>query len=797
MESLEVIDATVGPCMDGSVQRSSYLKDSENLGVDLLEDLDSYLQDINDRLTISRMVSDSVIKGMVNAVSQEAAEKIAQKDLEVAGMKERLHFYHVATDENVPLGSLTLQHESKTIKDQTHSSFLHVVVEHDRMKESLGILRNATGEQFKKLKKEINQIRGSNSVKRISSSSELVGLGGILHENGCGRWNDLDRTFESLKTTVDTVYKQVEEMVHLSKASLCELQHEQEFQAEIEAAVMGSCIRNLEQEFEERLWDKICCGKSLNWHARTNEISSLRQQLDSISKSLSISDVGQLSSHGSFEGEEFSNNKKSDQFHCKILSNHVTTSSSLWEENGKHEESQTGMPENSDPNRLKHMSKDELAQYYSNEMTKMKRNHESKVLQITEEYFSLKREFLKERSSLSSKKDKDFDILRKRIPEVILKLDDILMENEKVPLFDNDAESLTSLKNRLEMLLEENRQLRDVLTDKKKEVRSLALKVSEAGLERSQLSMSEAKLLNTIECLESAMEDAHIESSISEDIFNCLLREIMVQIKCNAKESDLEHNVKGIFKTIVNEDAQNAEPTSQGEVEDANAESIIMQGLSEILYREAWKDAEEKLNCLSKKYFVETEIRVSLEKAVQKKEEKLKFEVAEIQRLKQEILFLVQEKERLVQDAATALKEEKRRVDLIFKELEHLRDQTCRQQSLISESRKESDVIKDNLVGALVELELYKTEVDELNQKLELAVKELSEADEERKTLHAAMQEKQNAILLLEANESEVRKQLESVVVIVHGLLKAAMDLECKVTQDISKNCLRYLVIIF
>lgn len=760
MESLEVTDATVGPCMDGSVQRSSYVKDSENLGVDLLEDLDSYLQDINDRLTISRMVSNSVIKGMVNAVSQEAAEKIAQKDLEVAGMKERLHFYRFATDENVPLGSLALQHESKTIKDQTHSSFLDVVVEHDRMKESLGILRNATGEQFKKLQKEINQIRGSSSVKRISSSSELVGLGGILHENGCGRWNDVDRTFESLKATVDTVYKQVEEMVHLSKASLCEWQQEQEFQAEIEAVVMGSCIRSLEQEFEERLWDKICCDKSLNWHARKNEISSLRQQLDSISKSLSISDVGQLSSHGSFEGKEFSNNKKSDHFHCKILSNHVTTSSSLWEENGNHEESQTGMPENSDPNRLKHMTKDELIHYYTNEMTKMKRNHESKVLQITEEYFSLKREFLKERSSsLSSKKDKDCDILRKRIPEVILKLDDILMENEKVPLFDNDAESLTSLKNRLEMLLEENRQLRDVLTDKKKEVRSLALQVSEAGLERSQLSMSEAKL-NMIECLESAMEDANIESSIREDLFNCLLREIMVQIKCNAKESDLEHNiVKEIFETIVNEDAQNAEPTSQGEVEDADAESIIMQGLSEILYREAWKDAEEKLNCLSKKYFVE--------------------------------------KERLVQDAATALKEEKRRVELIVKEREHLRDQTCWQQSLISESRKESDVIKDNLLGALVELELYKTEVDELNQKLELAVKELSEVDEERKTLHAAMKEKQNAILLLEANERGIRKQLESIVVIVDGLLKAAMDLECKVTQDILKNCLRYLVIIF
>lgn len=735
MESLKVMDAAIGSSTDGYVQLSSNAKDNENLGDQLVEDWDSYWQDITDRLTISRMVTDSVIKGMVNAVSQEAAEKIAQKELEVAGMKEMLHFYHVATDDNVPLGSLALQHESKGTKVKMHCRFSEAVVEHDRMKETLSGLKNTTEEQFKKLKKEVNQIRGSSSIKKICSSSELLGLGGILHEKESEKGHEVDRTFASLKTSLDTVYKQVEEMVHSSKASLCKWQSEQEFQAEIESMVIGNCIRSLEQEFEEKLWDKFCGEKSINLLGMMNEISSLRQELDAISKSLIISDVGQLSSHASFDGEEWSNSKKSDHFHCKLLSNHATTSSSIREENGKHEESQTNVLENSDPHRFKDMSKEQVSSYYYNEMSKMKRNHESKVQEMTEEYFSLKREFLKERwSSLPSKKDKEFDILRKRIPEVILKLDGILTGNEKIPLFDNNADSLCSLKNRLEMLLVENRQLKDFLTDKKKEIKGLESQLSDAKLKISTYSSSEAKLLNRIENL----EDVQIEASIGEDVFNCIVREMMGQIKCGAEDSNLEYSVmKDIFESTFKEAAHNAKPASQCQVEDADMQSVIMQGLSEFIYREAWKDAEEKLNYLNMKYMV--------------KEEKLKLEVIEKQRLRQEIRSLTREKEKLAQASATALEE----------------------------------------------IEQYKMDIGKLNQKLKQAMNELREVDEEKRTLLADLQKKQNVILLCDANEREIRKQVESVIVIVNGLVKAAADFECRVTDNIFKNCLRYLLIYY
>ncbi|PON54783.1 WPP domain-associated protein [Parasponia andersonii] len=803
---MEVVNTRVEASCDNSMQTNDDVRESENLDVEILADWDSYWQDINDRLTVSRMVSDSVIKGMVTAVTEEAAENIAQKELEVAGLKEMLHVYRVAMDEKETVGSLAMEHESKGATERVRCSFSEAVTEHDRMKKNLGSLRNAGREQLMKLKKEINQIRECSSIKRIGSNSEL-GLGGILHENSSERWYDMDKTLDSLKTTLETVYKGAEDLVHLSKTSLQEWKQEQEFQAEIEALVMGNCIRSLEQEFEETLWDRISGDKGIIWYGRMKEFSSIREALDVISKSLCISEAGHLISHGSLEGEAWSNGKMNDTFHHRVLSNHVTPSHSISEENGKLDELQASKSENSVPGRLKHMSKDELVVYYNNEMTTMKRNHESKVQEMTEDYFSLKREYLKEKGSSSLlKKDKEFDMLRKKIPEVILKLDGILAANEKLPVISSNAESLSSLKDRMEIILAENRQLRESLTDKKKEVKRLSRQVSDAVERMGKHSLSEAKLLNTIRFLKSAIEDLHIEASIGSDVFTCLLNEITDEMKCIVEGSLVEYNVmRELYESVINEVSHNAQHTSQCIIEDSDVQPIIMQGLSEVIFRESWKEAKDKLSMLNMKYIDENEVRVSLEKKVLETEKTLETEVAETERLKLEILAHVDEKEKLAQDAATALQSEKERFQSATEELEYLRLQICQQQTLISKSSNESDAMKGDLAAALKELELYKVDICKLNKELELnkvdicklnkelelASEELREANEERSTLLAVTQEKQNAMSLREANDMEVRKQMESIAILVNGLSKAATDFEHKVIADISKIYLR------
>lgn len=805
--------ASVVSCSDRLEQHSNDVQGSESFENDLLEGLDSYMEDINERLTISRMVSDSVIKGMVNAVEQNAAERIAVKELEVAGLKETLHFYQmngkgaVCSGPSIRLngavcsGSSIRFHEAKRTKYGMYPSVSDGLVEYDRMGESFGYLRVEAKEQLKKLKKEINNMKGCSSIKKISSGSELMGLGEILQEK---RWVDVDKTLDSLKSTLDKVYKQVDDMVNLSKASISEWQKEQEFQEEIEAMVIKNCIQSLQEEFEERLWDQnahLYGSKSVNWVEKIKEISSLRQELDAVLKSLFLPELS----------EELSDSNRISPFSRKVLTSHVSLPTSLSEGNGTHE-SKSIMPENLDPAQLKHMSKDELINYFKSEITKMKRNHESKVHGMTEEYFSLKRQFFKERGfSMHFKKDKEFDILRKKIPEVVFKLDDILIENEKLPEFYKNSGSLGNLKERLESLLSENRQLRDLLMDKKKKVKFLSSQVSNVAEEMSRYSLAEANMLRMVGKLRSDTEDKRIETLINEEIQKCVLREVICQIKCDGEESGME--VTGQIKCdgeeldmkvtrqimqgregILLGKAQNAEATSKCEIEDTDMESVIMQDLLGVIFREAVKDADAKLIALNTKYMNENINRVSVEMKALEKEKALSLEVEEKERLKQDILSLAAamvEKENLALEVETALGREKERIELASQDLKVLRDCARRQRILISERSKDSDAIKCELVKALEHIDVCKSDMSKLNQQLELARKELRETDEERSILHAVIQEKQNTLILVEAKEKEHKKQMESVDIHVHEISKAVADFESRVTQDINTNSLR------
>lgn len=76
------------------ISKESKENTSDNvLDSEFLNDMDSYLDDLSARLIVSRMVSDSTIKGIVGAVQEEATEKIASKELEIALLNEKLNRY--------------------------------------------------------------------------------------------------------------------------------------------------------------------------------------------------------------------------------------------------------------------------------------------------------------------------------------------------------------------------------------------------------------------------------------------------------------------------------------------------------------------------------------------------------------------------------------------------------------------------------------------------------------------------------------------------------------------------------
>ncbi|KAF8408776.1 hypothetical protein HHK36_004845 [Tetracentron sinense] len=566
------------------------------------------------------------------------------------------------------------------------SSFSENIVERDSMQDCLDNLRTTAEEQFRRLKKEIDGIKGRGSIRRISSGSELLGFGGILAENVPEKWAEVDKTLETLKTTLNAVYKCVDDVVY----SFCGWQLELGFQEELEAIVIQNSLKSLQVEFESKLWEQraqFCGSQSINRLPMINELS-LRQERDAIYRYLSNPNPTSLQ-EGIGKQEDFKDTKL------------MTTESS----------------------QIKHRTKDELVNYIKYEMSEMKRNHESIVHDLTEECFILKREFLKEKGSSSSlRKDKEFDILRKKIPDVILKLDDILMENEKSPACCKDSKSLSILKDRLDTLLSENRQLKDLLTDKGEEVDCLLSRFSNAAQKMSHHSFAELYLLKQIRRLKSVIEDAN---------------------------------------------------TGKEAIEDSYMESINKQEICGIIFKEAIKDTEAKLNLMVMMYKNENKMRVSLEAKALDKEKALRIEIEEKEQLKREIIFLstsLEEREKLTRETGSALTNKKEHFELVLQDLNKLKDHASQQHILISESNRVSDSIKGKLVDAWEQMNVYEVEISKLNQKLKMSMMEIREADEERKMLHGVIQEKQDNILSAEAKEREHKKKIESIIASVQGL---------------------------
>ncbi|XVE91036.1 hypothetical protein DITRI_Ditri20bG0123800 [Diplodiscus trichospermus] len=777
MDSCRDENSSVISCSDASIhgllQIGNTSKDSEELDVDFLNEFDSYVEDIKDRLTISRMVSDSVIRGMVSAVEQEAADRIAQKELEIERLKKMVNPCRVVSHENEPLRSLMKPYEPEI---GIFSRFSDALFRHDNILESFGSLKNAAKRQFKNLRMEIDQIRGHNPIRKINSVSELVGLGGILQESEPEKWVHVDKTLESLRITLDSVFVQVDNIVYSSKALLCQRQLEREYQEEVEQMVVTTCFRSLKEPVEESLREQNAQwygNENVNWIEKINEISCLCQELQAISKSLFNPEIGMLNSQSSMETNgDLGNNRITDHLHQKVSGNHVSSSASLWEGNGKDGESVITVRENLDAAQLTHMSKEELVNFFKIEMTKIKRNHDYKLQEITEKYFTLRGEYLKERgSSLPFRKDKEFDVLRKKIADVNVKLDRVLVENENFHPLSNNNRNLIILKDRLESLLSENHQLRDSLSDKKKEVNRLSSQVSDAMEKMSQYSLTEENLLKKVENLESAIEDALIEATVIVDVYNCFIREAISQVMQISEDSVMEHNImKEIYYLMLKDASCNMSHASESEFKDSDLESLIMEGLCTIIFREAFREAKQNLLDLSIDAF--------------EKETALKVEVTVM-------ASLVDEKDKLLEETAAALAREKYKFMAASQELDFVRDQSNQQQKMISKCNEESSVLKSDLLHALEKLEQYRGEICELNLKLDWAVKELGESDDERRRLLVAAKEKDNILSSVKGKENEHRKQMELIIILVEGLSKAVAGFQCQVAEDMKRSNLR------
>ncbi|KAK4347408.1 hypothetical protein RND71_033747 [Anisodus tanguticus] len=764
----------------GFEQMVNGAKENENLGDEILEDFDTYWEDVNDRLMVSRMVSDSVIKGIVSAVEQEAAERLVAKDMELANLKEYLGFPDSGLSKTESLGSPVSQDELESMNFQKLMALSDVFMEHDKMGDILDGLRSSAKDEFKKLKKSIDELRGSNSIRNMSSLSEMVGLEGILREKESGSCVQLDKTLNNLKMMVDTIFKRMDDMLQLFKTSPGQWQEEHLTEMEIEAMVMRSVIRNVQEDFEYKLWDqydKLCGDRN----EKLNDISSLRTELDVVLKSLSSSETGYMTSRGSHDADVFTRSTSSE---------HVTSSN--WDGNEKMKDSKTDIPENFDAATLKHMSKEEMVTYFNNRMTMMKRNHESILQKRTDEYFHLRADYLKLRggSVVPHKKDKsESDILRKKIPEIIFKLDDILVENEKHPAFTQETLSFGYLKDRLDSLLSENHQLKDLLKDKKNEVKSLLSQVSDATEKRLQHSLAEADMIKQMGDLNLAMKESLIDASVREEVYNCFLRDLSWGTRNEVEVLNLG------FDMLNHSNGTNAVSTTKFEIEDSEIECLIMQDICGVISSEVIKEAKDMLKVLYGEYLNEKEIRISLDTKVIEMENKLNFEVEEKDSLKQRVSVLetsVNEKEKLATEASVALAKKMGQFEQVRQELNAVKEFASQQQMLASGCNKEVNVVKGQLAEALAQIEILKEEAAQLNKSLEEKMEELKEANHRENMVCAISEERQTRLSSLEAKEMELRKQVETIIGNINESSKMLADFECTVTGRLRTDNARF-----
>ncbi|CAN6977544.1 unnamed protein product [Brassica oleracea var. botrytis] len=637
-----------------SAEVNGVVKENENVNVAFLDDFESYWDDVNIGLMISRVVNDTILRATVAAVEAEAAEKIAEKELELSRARETLSLYHVGSEEN----------EASSDKASLDTS-----------DGSLNSLKNVARKQLVMLVEELTSLRKYVHVNKAGAATVDDTSG--QHEIGS---KTVDKMLDSLKSILETVLKRKNETELPSS-----WQQEHDFQKGIETAVVTTFVRSLMDEYQLKLLEKEAesGGNKSSLLGNIKEITGLRQELETIRKALSDHDNGDI------EAGEVGDRKRVEQLHRKMSA----SLSSALDTNGKHDVG--SVPENFDT--LKHLTPIELINHFNTEMNQMKRDHDYEIQEMTEQCFTFKRKYLnlKERGSFSFVgKGKELDALKKKIPSVISKLDKILVEDEKLV---SEGKNNAEFKSRLDSLLLENRQLKDSLSD--------------AAEKMSQLSQVEADHQKLIRKLELEADDSHVKASIAEDVYRCFVTEFLGQIRSAKEETDLEHSkMREVYDLILKDLESKADCESKDAFVDSCAESLIMEECSAVIYKEALKKADKKI--------VELNLRVTENEEALKSEmvdkERLNEEIHRLECLVKEKEGLVQtaesnlaaerEKLEVVSQQINDLQSQTEQQQIKIQEKnEALRVMSARElekiegyERKISELREELDLIREN-----------------------------------------------------------------------------------------------------
>lgn len=668
-ESTGVGKGSLGSYMDEPLEIGSNCNgEKEGVEDDILQDLDSYWQDVSDRFTISRIVAETVMMETAKTVFEEATGMVSSKELQVAQLEEELR----------------------------------------------------------------------------------------LQRRACSRSN----------------------ASNASNAVLLECLLQQEIQKEVQSQVMKECIVHFQERVEMGSGERNV--EEVNWVEKFREFTLLRQELESIHKSLSSLEYGHWSSQGASD---------MDRSLRRVLNTHVSAPSSLFEGNGMLEESKVEKPETFESSQLKHMTMEDLYHHYKVEITKMKRDHESTVHRMTEDNFTLKRELLKERelkekkSHLPFKRDLEIESVKKKILDVISKLET------------NFPEVFGYYGIKLDSLLTENRDLKDILSSKESEIELLSSKVSDVEEKLSGHVSLEKTLQELVVDLRNRIQDVNAEASISGEVSQILLKESISDLHGDDEEADLKlaimQEVVSLFHLAAMDEALvDANHEFLDVLDVSDVESIIVQEISGIVYEGLMKETMMELKNSELRALQADERLCFLECKVSEVEKALEVGGRENKQLKQEKMrleLLVEESDKSLLDLAATLEKAQQQLQLVNFRLTVLQNSRAEQEALVFQKDKELEVLKTRLEEALREIEVYKEQTGNLTQKL----------DQEAARLHVVTKEKERIMLLGKEKDIKQRKRVASLVSPIYELSKLFDDFEHQVAQRIKWNTLRLEVSTF
>lgn len=404
----------------------------------------------------------------------------------------------------------------------------------------------------------------------------------------------IDQQLNGLERSLQSGLGKIQDMLELISASVYDLNLVQQFQGEIINLTTGDCFRAVKDDFEARWCKQRSVIKALNkhWQEKVQELDFMQKELHELSKFVLNSE----NTNKTENPEDRIISKFKDNVRVGSIEDFLSAQK---EENGEvmddNFQKSLVRPEKRDFSHVKFMTKEDIINYFKTEMINMRRQHDLILQKKTEELFRYKREIPK--GLLFVRKDKEFESLRKRITDVISKLDEIRSKKIEVFVVSTDHDEISRLKSKADSLYYENQHLKKVILDTNKEVKKLSCQLSNKNVK--------------IEKIQRECEELEIEGRIRDEMYNTILRKVVDE--CGKKMESTNEKFRAILASC------------QKEMSSLETE-VLEKGKSLFLANEENKKLQERMNekCTSILANCRNEIS-SLEAIVVEKEQQLAF----------------------------------------------------------------------------------------------------------------------------------------------------------------------------